>query len=145
MAKGAAGGGGGGAVKTALVVTGGLVLAWLTVESAFKPFLDRLRGAVSRSIDPARDPDEDTAAPAPEEDKSPATAAVAAAVASAVAEEKDPDVAVAEEKNPDVAVAAAEPSAPPLPAEAVEGEDKGEDKEVELGEKWEAAVAAKAE
>lgn len=123
-------------MKTALVVTGGLVLAWLTVESAFKPFLDRLRGAVSRSTDPARDPDEDTAAPAPapEEDKSPATAAVAAAVASAVAEEKDP------------AVAAAEPSAPPLPAEAsVESEEKGADREVELGEKGEAAVAAKAE
>lgn len=120
-------------MKTALVVTGGLVLAWLTVESAFKPFLDRLRASVSRSTDPARDPDEDTAAPAPEEDKSPATAAVAAAVASAVAEEKDP------------AVAAAEPSAPPLPAEAVESEEKGADREVELGEKGEAAVAAKAE
>ncbi|KAF7080057.1 hypothetical protein CFC21_084199 [Triticum aestivum] len=137
MAKGAAGGGGGGAVKTALVVTGGLVLAWLTVESALKPFLDRLRGAVSRSTDPARDPDEDTTAP--EEDKSPATAAATAAVAAAVAS------SVAEEKDPSVAVAAPEPSAPPLPAEAVESEEKGADGEVELGEKGEAAVAAKAE
>ena len=126
MAKGAAGGG---AVKTALVVTGGLVLAWLTVESAFKPFLDRLRAAGSRSTDPARDPDEDTAAPAPapEEDKSPV---VAAAVASAVAEEKEP------------AVAAADPSAPPLPAEAVESEEKGAAMEAELGEKGEAASKA---
>ncbi|OAY73216.1 hypothetical protein ACMD2_22955 [Ananas comosus] len=46
MAKG--GGGGdreGGALKTALVVAGGLVLAWLTVETAFKPFLDGIRGS----------------------------------------------------------------------------------------------------
>lgn len=105
-------------MKTALVVGGGLFLAWLTVESAFKPFLDRLRGAVSRSTDPAHDPDEDTpAAAVPEED----TAAVTAAVATAVAEEKDP------------AVAAAEPSAPPLPAEE------------EIEKKGENPVAAKAE
>ncbi|CAM0944533.1 unnamed protein product [Alopecurus aequalis] len=124
MAKGG-GAAGGGAVKTALVVGGGLILAWLTVESAFKPFLDRLRGAVSRSTDPAHDPDEDSAVP--EEDKAPSTAAVAAAVATAVAEEKEP------------AITAAEPSAPPLPAEELESEKKGED---ELGE---APVAAKAE
>lgn len=62
MAKG--GGGGdreGGALKTALVVAGGLVLAWLTVETAFKPFLDGIRGSIARS-DPNRDPDDAPAA-----------------------------------------------------------------------------------
>lgn len=53
-----AGGGGGSPLKRALLVTGGLALVWLTVETAFKPFLDRLRASISRS-DPARDPDED--------------------------------------------------------------------------------------
>ncbi|XP_051193015.1 uncharacterized protein [Lolium perenne] len=107
MAKGGAASGGG-AVKTALVVGGGLILAWITVESAFKPFLDRLRAAVSRSTDPARDPDDDV----PDDDKAPSTAAVAAAVA----DEKEP------------AAAAAEPSAPPLPADAEEEiEQKGEE------------------
>ncbi|KAG6471495.1 hypothetical protein ZIOFF_068937 [Zingiber officinale] len=51
-------GGDGSSLKRALLVTGGLALAWLTVETAFKPFLDRLRASISRS-DPARDPDED--------------------------------------------------------------------------------------
>jgi hypothetical protein len=124
MAKGGAASGGGGAVKTALVVGGGLILAWITVESAFKPFLDRLRAAVSRSTDPARDPDDDV----PEDDKAPSTAAVA----TAVADEKE--TAVADEKE--TAVAAAEPSAPPVPAEVEEEiEKKGE----------EGAVPAKAE
>lgn len=50
----------GGARKTAFVVGGGLFLTWLTVESAFNPFLDRLRAAVSRCTDPARDPDKAT-------------------------------------------------------------------------------------
>lgn len=50
--------GDGSSLKRALLVTGGLALAWLTVETAFKPFLDRLRASISRS-DPARDPDED--------------------------------------------------------------------------------------
>ncbi|KAH7689406.1 hypothetical protein IHE45_03G096000 [Dioscorea alata] len=48
----------GGALKTTLVVVGGLALGWLTLETAFKPFLDRLRAAITRS-DPARDPDDD--------------------------------------------------------------------------------------
>ncbi|KAG1363895.1 putative Outer envelope membrane protein 7 [Cocos nucifera] len=47
----------GGGLKTALVVAGGLVLAWMTMETAFKPFLDRVRSSISRS-DPARDPDD---------------------------------------------------------------------------------------
>ncbi|KAL5212824.1 hypothetical protein ABZP36_023671 [Zizania latifolia] len=105
--KGGGGGGGGGGgqregnvLKTAVVVTGGLVLAWITMESAFKPFLDRLRAAVTRSTDPARDPDGEPAAPP----------------APAVDEDKDS--------------AAAEPSEPPLPAEEADGgEKKGEDKE----------------
>ena len=117
----------GSALKTAVVVTGGLVLAWITVEAAFKPFLDGLRAAVSRSTNPSRDPDEEpTATPVADEDKAPAPA---------VAEDKEP------------AFAPAEPSAPPLPAEEeLESEKKkGEDKEVELEEKGEGAVAAKAE
>ncbi|XP_017700125.2 outer envelope membrane protein 7 [Phoenix dactylifera] len=48
----------GGGLKTALLVAGGLVLGWLTMETAFKPFLDRVRGSIARS-DPARDPDDD--------------------------------------------------------------------------------------
>ncbi|WOK91977.1 outer envelope membrane protein [Canna indica] len=49
--------GDGRALKKALLVSGGLALAWLTMETAFKPFLDRLRGAISNS-DPTRDPDD---------------------------------------------------------------------------------------
>uniref|UniRef100_A0A0D3F9P3 Outer envelope membrane protein 7 n=2 Tax=Oryza TaxID=4527 RepID=A0A0D3F9P3_9ORYZ len=83
MARGGGGGGGGGggqregnALKTAVVVTGGLVLAWFTMESAFKPFLDRLRGALTRNTDPARDPDEEnSAAPADRAVEEPAAAA----------------------------------------------------------------------
>ncbi|MQL83195.1 hypothetical protein Taro_015686 [Colocasia esculenta] len=44
--------------KSALVVAGGLAFAWLTIEMAFKPFLDRLRDSVAKS-DPGRDPDGD--------------------------------------------------------------------------------------
>lgn len=47
----------GGGLKAALVVAGGLALVWLTMETAFKPFLDRVRGSIARS-DPARDPDD---------------------------------------------------------------------------------------
>ncbi|KAG8072130.1 hypothetical protein GUJ93_ZPchr0006g45198 [Zizania palustris] len=101
MAKKGGGGGGqreGNVLRTAVVVTGGLVLAWITMESAFKPFLDRLRASVTRTTEPARDPDEEPAAPP----------------APAVDEDKDS--------------AAAEPSAPPLPAEVADGgEKKGED------------------
>ncbi|KAF3325554.1 hypothetical protein FCM35_KLT08634 [Carex littledalei] len=52
----------GNALKTALVVTGGLVLAWMTVETAFGSFLSRLRSAIARS-DPHTDPDDDVDAP----------------------------------------------------------------------------------
>ncbi|KAL0922751.1 hypothetical protein M5K25_006766 [Dendrobium thyrsiflorum] len=53
-----------GALKSALVVAGGLALAWVTMETAFKPWLDRLRSSIARS-DPAADPDDaDTAATA---------------------------------------------------------------------------------
>ncbi|XP_062220109.1 outer envelope membrane protein 7-like [Phragmites australis] len=86
MAKGGGGQREGNALKTAVIVAGGLALVWVTVETAFRPFLDRLRAAVSRSTDPARDPDQEAPAPA------------------AAAEE--------EEKAP----APAEPSAPPVPA-----------------------------
>ncbi|PKA60374.1 hypothetical protein AXF42_Ash008434 [Apostasia shenzhenica] len=48
----------GGAMKSALVVAGGLVLAWITMETTFKPWLDRLRSAITRS-NPAADPDDD--------------------------------------------------------------------------------------
>lgn len=65
----------GNALKTALVVTGGLVLVWMTVETAFGSLLSRLRGAIARS-DPHTDPDDDvdapdpaTSAPPPEDDK----------------------------------------------------------------------------
>ncbi|XP_020583210.1 outer envelope membrane protein 7-like [Phalaenopsis equestris] len=50
-----------GALKSVLVVAGGLALAWVTMETAFKPWLDRLRSAMARS-DPTADPDDvDTA------------------------------------------------------------------------------------
>ncbi|PKU60492.1 outer envelope membrane protein 7 [Dendrobium catenatum] len=50
-----------GALKSALVVAGGLALAWVTMETAFKPWLDRLRSSIARS-DPAADPDDADAA-----------------------------------------------------------------------------------
>jgi hypothetical protein len=104
MAKGGGEGREGNALKTVVIVAGGLALAWVTVETAFRPFLDRLRAAVSRSTDPSRDPDQDSA-PAPAAPPTPAAAA----------EE-------VEEKAP--APTAAEPSAPPLPVE--EGEKVAE-------------------
>ncbi|KAF8643097.1 hypothetical protein HU200_066969 [Digitaria exilis] len=103
----------GSALKTAVIVAGGLALAWVTVEAAFRPFLDRLRGAVSGSTDPARNPDQ-------EEEEAPAPAATAAEAE--------------EEKAP----APEEPSAPPAP-EVVE--EKVEEKVVELEEKVEEAAA----
>ena len=92
MAKGGGGQREGSALKTAVIVAGGLALAWVTVETAFRPFMDRLRAAISRSTDTARDPDQEEA-PAP-------------AAASEAEEEKAP--------------APAEPSAPPAPAEVEE-------------------------
>ncbi|ONK68703.1 uncharacterized protein A4U43_C05F15010 [Asparagus officinalis] len=48
----------GNALKTTLIVLGGLAVSWLTMETAFKPFLDRIRGSMDRS-DPNHDPDSD--------------------------------------------------------------------------------------
>ncbi|GJM86637.1 hypothetical protein PR202_ga02514 [Eleusine coracana subsp. coracana] len=107
MAKGGEGREGN-ALKTAVIVAGGLALAWVTVETAFRPFLERLRAAVSRSTDPSRDPDQ-------EGDPAPAPAAAAEEV---------------EEKAP----APVEPSAPPAPVE--EG-DKVADKLEEAAAKAE--------
>lgn len=45
-------------LKSAAVVIGALGMAWLTLELAFKPFLDQLRKSVDKS-DPNRDPDDD--------------------------------------------------------------------------------------
>lgn len=53
----------GSALKTALVVLGGLALSWLTVDMAFKPYLDRIRGSIDRS-DPNHDSDSDSDGPA---------------------------------------------------------------------------------
>ncbi|XP_042516432.1 outer envelope membrane protein 7-like [Macadamia integrifolia] len=44
-------------VKSAIVVLGALAFGWLTIEIAFKPFLQKARGAMDKS-DPSRDPDD---------------------------------------------------------------------------------------
>ena len=104
----------GGALKTAVIVAGGLALAWVTVETAFRPFLDRLRGAVSRKTDPASDPDQEealaAAAPeAAEEEKAPAPEEPTAPPAPAVVEEKvEEKVAELEEKVEEAAADKAE-------------------------------------
>lgn len=54
-------------VKSALVVAGAVAVGWLTIELAFKPFLDRFRGAIDKS-DPARDPDDENNATKPSSD-----------------------------------------------------------------------------
>ncbi|TKW41238.1 hypothetical protein SEVIR_1G301300v4 [Setaria viridis] len=102
----------GGALKTAVIVAGGIALAWVTVETAFKPFLDRLRGAVSRNTDPAGDPDQEeapaAAAEAKEEEKAPAPAEPSAPPAPAAVEEKvEEKAAELEEKVEEAAAAAA--------------------------------------
>ncbi|CAL5054690.1 unnamed protein product [Urochloa decumbens] len=96
----------GGALKTAVIVAGGLALAWVTMETAFKPFLDRLRGAVSRNTDPAPDPDQEEApaAAAEAEEKAPAPEETSAPPASAAVEEK---VAELEEKVEEAAATTA--------------------------------------
>ncbi|XP_027097007.1 outer envelope membrane protein 7-like [Coffea eugenioides] len=43
--------------KSAAVVLGALAMGWLTIELAFKPWLQRARAAMDKS-DPARDPDD---------------------------------------------------------------------------------------
>ena len=107
MAKGGGGQREGSALKTAVIVAGGLALAWVTVETAFRPFMDRLRAAISRSTDTARDPDQEEA-PAPaaaaeaEEEKAPAPAEPSAPPAPAEVEEK---VAELEEKVEEAAAA----------------------------------------
>ncbi|CAL4885008.1 unnamed protein product [Urochloa decumbens] len=95
----------GGALKTAVIVAGGLALAWVAMETAFKPFLDRLRGAVSRNTDPAPDPDQvEAPAAAAEEEKAPAPEEPSAPPASAAVEEK---VAELEEKVEEATATAA--------------------------------------
>jgi hypothetical protein len=77
MAKGGGEGREGNALKTAVIVAGGLALAWVTVETAFRPFLDHLRAAVSRSTDQEEGPAPDPVAPpapAEEVEKAPAPA-----------------------------------------------------------------------
>ena len=102
----------GGALKTAVIVAGGLALAWVTVETAFRPFLDRLRGAVARKTDPARDPDQEEApasAAAEAEEKAPAPEEPSAPPAPAVVEEKvEEKVAELEEKVEEAAADKAE-------------------------------------
>ncbi|XP_043725905.1 outer envelope membrane protein 7-like [Telopea speciosissima] len=44
-------------VKSAIVVVGALAFGWLTIELAFKPFLQKARDAMDKS-DPSRDPDD---------------------------------------------------------------------------------------
>ncbi|KAI3893642.1 hypothetical protein MKX03_006220 [Papaver bracteatum] len=45
-------------LKSALVVFGALAFGWLTMEIAFKPYLDKARAAMDKS-DPSHDPDEE--------------------------------------------------------------------------------------
>ncbi|EXB39353.1 hypothetical protein L484_025048 [Morus notabilis] len=45
------------ATKQAMVVLGALALGWMTIELAFKPFLDKARAAMDKS-DPDRDRDD---------------------------------------------------------------------------------------
>ncbi|PAN07901.1 hypothetical protein PAHAL_1G371300 [Panicum hallii] len=93
----------GGALKTAVIVAGGLALAWVTMETAFRPFLDRLRGAVSRNTDPARDPDQEEAPAAAEAEEEKTPAPPAPAVVEEKVEEK---VAELEEKAEEATAAA---------------------------------------
>ncbi|RZC72939.1 hypothetical protein C5167_048413 [Papaver somniferum] len=45
-------------LKSALVVFGALAFGWLTMEIAFKPYLDKARAAMDKS-DPSHDPDDE--------------------------------------------------------------------------------------
>lgn len=45
-------------LKSAIVVLGALAFGWLTIELAFKPFLEKARSAIDKS-DPGHDPDDD--------------------------------------------------------------------------------------
>ncbi|XP_021771342.1 outer envelope membrane protein 7-like [Chenopodium quinoa] len=47
-----------GSLKQAAIVMGALAFGWLTIELAFKPWLDKARAAIDKS-DPAHDPDDD--------------------------------------------------------------------------------------
>lgn len=44
-------------LKSSAIVLGALAFGWLTIELAFKPWLDKARSAISKS-DPTRDPDD---------------------------------------------------------------------------------------
>ncbi|KAI3985379.1 hypothetical protein MKX01_033693 [Papaver californicum] len=44
-------------LKSALIVFGALAFGWLTIEIAFKPYLDKAREAMDKS-DPSHDPDQ---------------------------------------------------------------------------------------
>ncbi|KAM7474029.1 hypothetical protein LguiB_021272 [Lonicera macranthoides] len=44
-------------LKTSAIVLGALAFGWLTIELAFKPWLDKARSAISKS-DPTQDPDD---------------------------------------------------------------------------------------
>ncbi|KAK7285375.1 hypothetical protein RJT34_20144 [Clitoria ternatea] len=46
-----------GKAKEAVVVAGALAFAWLAIELALKPFLNKARGSIEKS-DPAHDPDD---------------------------------------------------------------------------------------
>ena len=102
----------GGALKTAVIVAGGLALAWVTVETAFRPFLDRLRSAVARKTDPDQEEAPASAAAEAEEEKAPAPEEPSAPPAPAVVEEKvEEKVAELEEKVEEVTAAAADDKA----------------------------------
>jgi len=47
-----------GALKSTIIVVAGLALAWLTAQIAFKPFLDKGKDAMGKSIDSRHDPDD---------------------------------------------------------------------------------------
>ncbi|KAI3898780.1 hypothetical protein MKW92_046376 [Papaver armeniacum] len=58
-------------LKSALVIFGALAFGWLTMEIAFKPYLDKARAAMDKS-DPSHDPDdeeEDNKKPLSDEEK----------------------------------------------------------------------------
>ena len=48
-------------LKQAAIVMGALAAGWLTIEMAFKPWLDKARAAIAKS-DPSHDADDDVEA-----------------------------------------------------------------------------------
>ncbi|KAL5983390.1 hypothetical protein ACLOJK_017475 [Asimina triloba] len=64
-------------LKSALVVVGAIAFGWLSIELAFKPFLNRAREALDKA-DPARDTDDqDDAASKPSKNSSESSSDVA--------------------------------------------------------------------